>query len=172
MTLSVDIQARLKATQRGSNDFGGDRFTPTVEAVLQLTDGVAAGQADILFVDERTVSASSNDDIDLAGALSDAFGATINAAEIVAILIINAPRSGSANTSDLTIGGATNAFEGFLGGTSPTIGPLKPGGVLLIGSGDAAGIGAVSGGSSDELRVANGAGAAATYQIAIVARSS
>lgn len=171
MTLNSELFARLKATQRGGNDHGAQTFTPQVEAVLQLTDGTAANQCDILFTDERTVAESTNDDIDLAGALSDAFGDTITAAEIVAVFIINAPISGTANASDLTIGNATNAFEGFLS-SAGTIGPIKPGGFFMIGCGDAAGIGAVTGGSTDELRVANGAGGAATYQIAILARSA
>jgi len=172
MTVTAEIFARLKATQRGGNDFGGPAFTPEMEAVLQLTDGTTANKADILFMDERTVSASSNDDIDLAGVLSDAFGATITAAELVAVFIINAPRSGSANTSDLTIGAGTNPFVGFLGGTAPTIGPLKPGAQFLIAAGDAAGIGTVTAATADILRIANGAGASATYQIAILARSA
>ncbi|MAQ82248.1 MAG: hypothetical protein CMH12_03335 [Maritimibacter sp.] len=172
MTLSCDLSVRLKASQRGSSDFGGDRFTPTVAAAIQLASGTGAGQADILFVDERTVSASSNDDLDLSGVLADAFGATIAAAEIVAILVINGPISGEPNLSDLTIGGASNAFEGFLGGTSPTVGPIKPGGVFLLAAGDAAGIGTVGAGSTDELRISAGAGGDATYQIAIIARSA
>ena len=172
MTLTVELLARLKATQTGGNDFGNQNFKPEMQKLLQLTDGVAANNADILFVDERAVNASSNDDIDLYGSLSDAYGATINAAEIVAIFIINAPRSGSANSSDLTIGVGSNPFVGFLGGTTPTIGPLKPGAFVMIGAGDAAGIGTVTNSSADILRVANGSGATANYQIAIVARSS
>lgn len=169
--LTSEILVRLKATQTGDNDFGSDRFAPEVQALLQLASGTGANQADILFVDERTVNASTNDDIDLAGALADAFGDTVAAAEVVAVLVINAPRSGAANVSDLTIGNATNAFEGFLS-SAGTIGPLKPGGVFLIAAGNAAGVGAVSAGSTDELRIANGSGGAATYQIAVLARSA
>lgn len=172
MTVNATVTARMDITQRGANDFGTDKFSPVVEAVLQIANGTGANQADIVFVDQRSVEASSNDDLDLAGALADAFGATVSAAEVVALLIINAPRSGAANVSDLTIGNATNAFEGFLGGTSPTIGPIKPGGFVLIGAGNAAGIGTVTAGSADELRIANGSGGTATYQVAILARSA
>jgi len=172
MSLTTDFLLRLTATQRGTNDFGNDVFNPTMKATLQTTDGTTANKADILFMDERTVADGADDDIDLAGALSDAFGSTITMVEVVAIFVINVARDGTANTTDLTIGGATNAFEGFLGGTGPTVGPIKPGGWFAIGAGDAAGIGAVSAGSTDELRVTNGAGAAATYQIAIVGRSA
>lgn len=168
-----ELLARMAITQTGSNDLGSVEFDVTVEQRIPIADGTTAGKADILFVDERTVASASNDDIDLAGALSDVFGDTVAAAELVAVLIINKPKTGAANTTDLTIGAAgTNPVTGFLGGTSPTIGPIKPGGVVLLASSDAAGLGAVTAGSADVLRVANSSGAPATYQIAILARSA
>lgn len=171
MTLTTETLVRLKATQTGPNDFGGS-FSPTMQAMLQTANGTGAGQADLLFMDERTVATASNDDLDLAGVLSSAFGATITAAELVAVFIINAPRSGAANTTNLTIGGGSNPVVGFLGGTTPTIGPIRPGGFVMIGCGDAAGIGAVTASTGDILRIANSSGASATYQIAILARSA
>ena len=60
---------------------------------ISLTDGTGANNGDILFMDQRTVATGANDDIDLAGSLSDAFGTTVAAAELVALFIINAPRS-------------------------------------------------------------------------------
>lgn len=169
--MRTEITASISAVQAGSNDFGGPAFAPNVAARLNTILGTGAGQADILFVDERTVASASNDDLDLAGVLANAFGATIAAAELVAILIINAPVGGTANTTNLTIGGGTNPVVGFLGGTTPTIGPIRPGGFVLLGCGDAAGLGVVTAGTGDILRIANSSGAAARYQIAIVARS-
>jgi hypothetical protein len=169
--MQTNIIASIRASQAGGNDYGGPAFEPFVGASLETTLGTGANQADILFVDERQVSSASNDDIDLAGVLTNAFGSTIIAAELVSLLIINAPLSGSANTTNLTIGGGTNPVVGFLGGTTPTIGPIRPGGFVLLGCGDAAGLGAVTSGTGDILRIANSSGAAARYQIAIVARS-
>lgn len=173
MAVTATWDIRLDVNQTGGNDFAGDRFKTTIRKLQTLTDGTSANQADIFWADERTVNASTNDDIDLAGALSDTFGTTVAAAEIVALLIIHEAIDGTANTSDLTIGNAgSNPWEGVLDGTSPTIGPIKPGGVVFIGSPNAAGIGAVTGGSADVLRVANGSGASATYQIAVLARTA
>jgi hypothetical protein len=174
MGLTAELLVRLTATQTGSNDFGGPAFTPRVEKRLQFESGTAAGQADILWVDERTVASGANDDIDLAGVLTGAFGASIVAAELVALLVINGPRSeGSVNTTALTIGdAASNPIAGFLGGTDPTIGPIQPGGFVALGAGHASGLGVVTGGAADVLRIANAAGAAATYQIAVLARSA
>lgn len=168
---SARLMATLTARQTGPTDFNAE-YTPTLRKVIDLTDGTTANKADLLFADQRTVASASNDDLDLAGVLADAFGTTITAAELVAILLINEPRSGTANTTDLTIGGGSNPVSGFLGGTTPTIGPIKPGGVFLLGAGDAAGIGSVAAGTGDILRIANSSGASATYQIAILARSA
>jgi hypothetical protein len=171
MSLTSELSIRLRATQLGTNDFGG-AFQPTMEALLQTSFGTAANQANLLFIDERTVTTGANDDLDLAGVLTNAFGATITAAELVAVFIINAPRSGAANTTNLTIGGGSNPVVGFLGGTTPTVGPIRPGGFFCIGAGDAAGIGAVTAGTGDILRITNSSGASATYQIAILARNA
>ena len=174
MALTSELSVRLKARQTGTSDFGGPDFTPVVEAILQLTNGTAANQADVLWADERTVASATNDDLDLAGVLSSAFGTTIAAAELVAILVINKPKAATAaaNTTNLTIGVGTNPVVGYLGGTTPTVGPLRPGGVFLLASPDVAGIAAVTAATGDILRVANSSGAAATYQIAVLARSA
>lgn len=173
MTLSASIVAQLRATQLGSNDFGGPQFNPTMEKVTTLTMGTGEAQADILWIDERTVTTGANDDLDLNGVLTNAFGATVSAVEIVAIFVINEPRAGTpANTTNLTIGAGTNPVTGYLGGTTPTIGPVRPGNFVLLGGPNVGGFGVVTAATGDILRIANSAGASATYQIAIVARSA
>lgn len=172
MPLSTSLRIKLAASQTGANDFGGPTFSPVLEAVINLANGVAAGQADLLFVDQRTVNASSNDDLDLAGVLTSVFGTTIAAAKMKAIVLINAPQSGVPNTSSLTVGGATAPFLGFLGGTAPTIGPIGPGGFLVLGCPTLAGIGSITATTADNLRISNGAGGTAIYQIGLVLTSA
>lgn len=173
MTLSAQIVAQLRATQLGTNDFGGPQFSPTMEKIVSLSIGTGADQADILWMDERTVTTGANDDLDLNGVLTNAFGATVNAVEIVAMFIINEPRAGSpANTTTLTVGAGTNPVTGYLGGTTPTLGPIRPGNFVLFGGGNVGGFGVVTASTGDILRIANSAGASATYQIAILARSA
>jgi len=173
MTISsATLVAQLRATQLGSSDFGGPAFTPDMSAVLNFTNGTAASQANILWMDERTVATASNDDLDLNGVLTNAFGVTVSAVELVALFIINAPQSGAANTTNLTVGAGSNPVVGFMGGTTPTFGPIRPGGFLFFGCGDAAGFGAITAGTGDILRIANSAGASATYQIAVLARNA
>lgn len=171
MALTTKIRVSLEATQTGPNDFGGI-FTPLLSQAFDLGDGTTAGNADILWCDERTVATAANDDIDLNGVLTNAFGQAVAMVEIVAILIINAPKSGAANTTNLTMGVGTNPVVGYLGGTTPTLGPIRPGGVRLLAESDAAGLCAVTPGTGDILRIANSAGASATYQIAVLGRSA
>lgn len=168
---SLKLTARLQADQVGASDFGGPAFYPDMHGFVELVEGTGVDQADLLWMDERTVSASSNDDIDLAGALMEATGGTFVAAELVFIFIINKPRSGATNSSNLTIGNATNPVAGMTGAASATIGPIRPNGWFMLGSPDAAGQGPITAGTGDILRIANGTGGSNTYQIAIVARS-
>lgn len=172
MALAATLVAELRATQTGANDFGGPSFTPTISQVIALADGTGASQANLFWADQRTVATASNDDLDLSGVLTDAFGATFTAVELVALLVINAPKTGSANTTNLTIGGGSAPITGFMGGTTPTIGPIRPGSFVFLGSSDAAGFGAITATTADILRIANSSGASATYQIAILARTA
>jgi hypothetical protein len=169
---SATIIARLSAVDLGANDFGGPVFAPTMEAVISLTAGTAAGEANLVWFDERAITTGASLDLDLSGVLTDAFGATITAVELVALFVINGPRSGTANTTNLTIGAGTNPIVGYLGGTNPTIGPIRPGSFVLLGSSDAAGYGAITAATGDILRITNSAGATNNCQIAFIARSA
>lgn len=170
---AATIKASMAIAEAGTNAFSSGPFwNGSMSALLTLSDGTTANAADLSYMAERTVATATNDDIDLAGVLTDALGNTITAAELVAIFVINKQHDGTANTTDLTIGAGTNPVVGFMGGTTPTIGPIKPGGFIMLGAGDVAGLGAVTAGTGDILRIANSAGASNTYQIGILARSA
>jgi hypothetical protein len=167
MTVSAEIRVIFGATQTGSNDFGGPTFDLMIDKIMQFTSGTGANQADIVWADERTLAASSSEDLDLAGVLADAFGATVAAAEVVAILVI----ADAANTNNVVIGDATSPIPLF-GGTNPTH-AVKPGGVFFAAAPNAAGLLTVGAGSTDDLKVANSSsGTGVTYKIAILARSA
>lgn len=172
MTLTSTLRASISAVQSAANDYGSPTFTPQMVAEIALADGVLANQANILFTDERTLASGASDALDLAGVLSNAFGATIASLEVVAIFLINKAANGTANTTNLTIGGGTNPVVGYLGGTTPTIGPIRPGGFVMLASPDVAGLCVVTPGTGDILNITNSAGASATYQIGIVARNA
>ena len=167
MSLLVELTARMKITQVGGNDFGGPNFQPLIEKVITLLSGTAANQADLCFVDERTINASSSEDLDLAGVLADAIGATLTMAEVVAILVI----ADEGNANNVVLGDATQPIPLF-GGTNPTF-AVKPGGLFFVAAPNAAGLLTVGAGSTDDLKVANsGSGTSVTYQIAIIGRSA
>ena len=171
---SAKLSLSFEAAQTSGNNSYGQQFWNGVMSLVQsFSDGTVANKFDRLYMAERTVASAANDDIDLSGVLTDVFGGTISAAEIVGIILINSPKSGVANTTSLTLGGGSNvATGGFLGGTNPTVGPIKPGGFFAMMNPDATGMGSVTAGTGDILRVANGSGASATYQIALMLRSA
>lgn len=166
MLTAATLKAVITAQQNGGNDFAqGGVFTPTLEQIIHLTNGTDANQADMLFVDERTLGDGANEDLDLsAGGLLDTFGNAFTPAELTAIMVVNKPISG-VNTTNLTIGGAAAPIPNI------SSGPLPPGGVFYTATGGAAGIATVTATTADELRIANSAGAGASYQIMLIGRS-
>lgn len=170
MAVTATLTARFKGRQTGSNDFGGGAntvHTPDLETILNFSDGTTANKADILWADRRTIAASGEDEIDLAGVLADAFGATITAVEVVAIFV----KAADGNTNDVVLGDATAPIPLF-GGTNPTF-SVKPGGFFFVAAPNAAGQLTVGAGSTDDLKVANSSsGSSVTYDIAILARSA
>lgn len=163
----AELLVRFTANQTGSNDQGNPVFSPELRKLLQFTNGVNANQADLVWTDTRTLAASTSEDLDLAGVLTDAFGSVITAAEVVAIVVTADP----ANTNNVVIGDATQPIPLF-GGTNPTH-AVKPGGVFVAAAPGAAGLLTVGAGATDDLKVTNSAGGTTvTYSIAILARTA
>lgn len=163
--------ASMSITESGQDSFsGGPHWSGKMDFTQDISSGVLANQADLSYMQERNVAASTNDDVDLAGVIADILGNTITAAKLVAMFVINAPKDPSqpANVSDLTIGGGTNFVPGF-GAAIPA---LKPGGTFFMGAGNLDGIAAITAGTGDIIRIANGAGGAANYQLGLLMRSS
>jgi len=131
---------------------------------LTFTDGAGADQADLHWSDERTLAASANEELDLAGVLADAFGTTITFARIKAIII----EADSTNTNNVEVGGAAaNAFLGpFKDATDIAV--VRPKGFLCIVAPDATGY-VVTAGTGDKLKIANsGAGTSVKYRIILI----
>ncbi len=167
MTLATTLA--LKLTARQSKTF--DLMTPAgyLEKIIEKTiaDGTGAAQADLFFSDVRTIGATSNDDLDLAGSLTDIFGATITFAKVKAIYIENP----STNNGDVVVGNeGTNPLVGWFGAGTHTI-AIKPGGFLLIASPTVAGY-TVTAGTGDKLRVRNAGSASADIPVIIIGTSA
>ncbi|MFF5984420.1 hypothetical protein ACFY78_36815 [Streptomyces olindensis] len=150
-------------------DLGTARAPHSLSRKLSLASGTGAGKADKVFSDRRTLAASATEDLDLAGSLVDAFGATITFARIKGIIVAAA----DANANNVVVGNATsNAWATLLGATGTVV--LRPGAFLAVGTGvaDATGY-AVTAGTGDLLKVANsGAGTSVTYDVHIIGASA
>lgn len=164
--LSVNVAATLN---NATLDLGVIASAPlTMATSLALSTGTGAGQADKIFADTRTITASSNDDLDLAGVLVDALGAIITFARVKALIV----RAAASNVNTLVIGGgASNPVTTILGGTTPTL-TIRPGGVLALIATEATAY-VVTAATADILRFTNGgAGSSVQYDVVIIGASA
>ncbi|MDP3853622.1 hypothetical protein [Phenylobacterium sp.] len=164
MSLNLTVTASIVGLITGAPDLVSVEASIAKKRIVQFLDGVGAGQANLMFADTRSIAASSNDDIDLAGALTDPLGEDASFARIKAILVV----ASANNTNDVVIGGAaTNTFVGPFGASTHKV-ALPPGGVMLIAAPTAAGW-PVTAATGDLLRIANsGAGSSVSYDLVIV----
>lgn len=165
MSLRASIYAGIRALYKSSNDLGTPQQEIPLEDPTELTSGTGEYQADLLFSDTRTINASSSEDLDLAGVLTDAFGAVLTMVEVVAVYI----KAAAGNTNNVVVGNATAPVG--LGFSSAATWTIPPGGVFLVTAPE--GGWAVGAGSTDDLKIANsGSGTSVEYDIIIVGRSA
>lgn len=80
-----------------------------------LTNGTAAGQADVLYTAQTTIAGNANTTLNLSS-LTNAFGSTVSLARIKAMYFENTatPSGGTTRSSSIAIGGA--GVTPFVGG--------------------------------------------------------
>lgn len=162
-----DIALHINLTQVGVDDLGAPKLPVSIEALLSLTAGTnATDKADILWRDSgRSIAASSNENLDLTGALTDAFGASVAAAEIVMIFV----RAHASNVNNVQVTRpASNGFAGPFVAAGDGV-AIKPGewDVFVSQSGWP-----VTAATGDLLNIANsGSGSAVVYDVVIVGRT-
>lgn len=175
--MARSLLANLTASFRWSYSETTDLAVATTNTALtledELTSGTGLDSADRLFADTRAVSASANDDIDVAGSLTDPLGQTVSFAKIKGILIANL---NSTSTDIITVGGdGTQGFHTWLKttGVSSTGGVrVFPGGVFLLWNPAAAGY-AVTGTTADILRITEVGGVnTVNYKIVLIGTSA
>lgn len=170
MALTSKVRVAVDAAQTGTIDLGGKSASASKNWAVSFANGAAAGQANVVWQDTRTIAASGTDDIDLTGTLTDAFGATITTAKVKTVLVAAA----AGNTNNVVVGGATsNQFTSIFGDATDKV-VIRPGGVFAISVGDAdLNAYAVTAGTGDLLRVTNsGAGTSVTYDIIVLGTAS
>jgi hypothetical protein len=142
----------------------------TVEAPLAITktfswvDGTLADQANRVWADQRTLGASANEELDLAGSLTNFAGQTITFTVIRAVLLTAA----AANTNNVFVGGAAaNGFNAPFAAVGDEL-TLRPGGLILMIARDTTGY-AVTAGTGDLFRFENSAaGTSVTWDMTLV----
>lgn len=134
---------------------------------IRLATGTGANQADKIFHDTRTLAASGTENLDLAGVLVDALGATITFARIKAVVV--AARDTNSNNVNVIREG-TNGVPLFLALGDGI--PVMPGGMFVWIAPGATGV-VVTPGTGDLLTVTNsGASTSVTYDIVIIGASA
>lgn len=150
-TITVDFQAALTRALdlvTGASPLAYRKSFP-------FTNGAGANQAQHLFHDRRTLTASGSEDLDMAGSLVDIYGNTLTFSTIKAMLFFLPSTAGG----DLTVTAkATNGFATWVGAAGDAV-KIKPGGLLLLLAPGADGY-AVTAGTGDLITVTNGDGAA------------
>ena len=166
---SIALSWSVAATANNPADFTIAKAALSYAKSFGWTTGAAINQADRCFADQRTIAASSTDDLDLTGtALQDILGANLALARVKLIGVYAA----AANTNNVVIGNAaSNQFQGPVGAVTHTL-SIPPNGSVLLVAPTAAGW-VVTAGTGDLLRIANsGAGTSVTYDIVILGSST
>jgi len=164
MTLTTDILVQLSSVASSALDLKSVTAELKKNYRVQLANGVALAQANVIWEDQRTLGPSAVDSLDLAGGgLVDAFGVAFAPVKLKALLIYAA----LANLNDITLFGDTNHVP-ILGTAATTMGPLQAGCFFLMQWRALAGK-AVTAGTGDIIKVTNAAGTnSVTYDIIII----
>lgn len=167
MALTSTITTQISATHTSALDLATITDPLSYRQRIALASGTGADSGDLIFHDQRTIAASSNEDLDLAGSLSDAFGDTLTFVELRAVMI--AADSGNTNNVELTYPGS-NGCPLFLAAGDGIAVP--PGGIFLWAC-PADGKVTVTAGTGDLLNVANSSsGTSVTYDVVIIGTSA
>lgn len=175
MSVSGKIEVKFATTIEGGSAFGGPFFQGEFSYLRPFTEGVGTNQFDLFYMTQRTIASGANDDLDLDGSLVNIIGSTINAVELVGIMIANrqADLTANPNTTNLSIGGGSFVQTvNWLGGVNTIIQSISPGGIFMMVNPNVSGMGGVSPGVGDIIRVTNSAGASNTYTLVLLLRSA
>lgn len=161
-SLSGSVNVILKSAFSETQDIGSKSYAANKNYNQAFANGTGINQANQIWTDTRTISGSSNDDIDLAGVLTDVYGTTLTFTSIKAIIINSLATNGNA----LNVGAGTNPFLTMFGDATDII-VVRPGGTFAIINPEANGY-AVTASTGDILRIANADASDATYDIIII----
>jgi hypothetical protein len=167
-TLKAALLLQLDAVYRNVLDLGVPTDTFQKRTLIELSNGTGSAAADLFFHDQRTLTASGTEDLDLAGGLTNPLtGAAMTFAEVRFLLVTAA----STNTNNVVVSRpASNGVPIFSAAGDAQ--PISPGGILLLG-GPADGKITVTAGTGDLITVTNStSGSSVTYDVMIIGTSA
>lgn len=135
---------------------------------VAMASGVGANQADKVYSETKSIAASGTYDVDLAGVLTDVFGAICTFARVKCIAVFADP----GNTNNVLVGAAAaTQFIGPLGSATDKVN-VRPGGSVCFFAPDATAW-PVGAGATDFLRFTNSAaGTAVLFDFVIIGASA
>ncbi|AHE57426.1 hypothetical protein [Sphingomonas sanxanigenens] len=161
--LNARVITSLVASLAGVSDLASPQAKLEPRYARTWEDGAGAGQASIIWADQRTVGANATDSIDLAGALSGLLGGVVAFARIKEILIVPA----DANVTSLQVGEAVaNAFVGPFQALAVGV-TIAPGGLFHVRNPSATGW-PVTAGTAYILAIENLGATPAVYDIYLI----
>jgi len=166
-TLTSIVTAQIETTFRNLLDLSTPVDNLTKKVKIELANGTGANSNDLCWHDQRTVSASGTDAIDLAGSLAGPFGASQVFVELRAVMVFAA----AANTNNVRVNRpASNGVPLFLAAGDGI--DVPPGGVFLW-SCPADGKVTVTASTGDLLNIDNSSsGTSVTYDVVVLGVSA
>lgn len=162
-TFSGRIMVQVLGELLGANDLATVDSDIDQKFANVFTNGTGANQANNIFSDRRALTGGTNEDLDLAGVLSNAFGAVITAVKLKGIIFWALPT----NTGNLTITRPAANGVPFLLAAGDGLAPLKPGAIAVVTDPSAAGI-PVTAGTGDLINIAASGAGANNYVVVLV----
>lgn len=170
MTLTATLTVKVAANLASALDLATPVSALNKTYSTALTSGTTAGKADRIWHDQRTLSASATEDLDLAGSLTDALGGSAVFAKIKGIVVAAA----AGNTNNVLVGGVSAGLSTFLSPAATGIITLRPGAVFAVFAGVADSTAyAVTATTADLLHIANStSGSSVTYDVIVIGTSA
>lgn len=165
MTLDLRFLAQLSGVLTSATDLSTASAPVDLAQQLRFVDGAGAGAANRVFLDTRTVPASGTDSIDLAGSLTDPFGAALTFARIKGLVVV----ARATNVTDVRITRPASNAVPLLSAAAYI--PVRPGGLFVWMDPSAAGV-VVTAGTGDLLDMVNSGATDAIFNIAIIGAAS
>jgi hypothetical protein len=167
LVLTGNLSLRLTASMAEALDLQSRASSLEVAKTLNIANGVAANQCDLLWSDERSVGASpAAEDLDLAAVLADVFGSTLTFVKLKFLYM----EALATNVGNLGVTRPANGVPFLLASGDGF--SLPPGAFILMGAPGLAGISNIVPDTGDLLHVANGGAQANSYKIALLGASA